>query len=442
MFSDTIFALSSGALPSAIAVVRIAGPNVTVVLERLVGFVPEPRRLILTSICDDGGEEIDKGFVAYFAAPYSFTGEDAAELQVHGSKAVVSALSRTLSAIPGLRPADAGEFSRRAHLNGKFDLTGAEALADLIAAETEEQRRFALGNARGRNAQLYQDWRRRLISARAMIEAELDFADEDDVQGGVGAETVRELTALRVEIENHIGNYRTAEIIREGFQVALVGPPNAGKSSLLNALVKRDAAIVSDEPGTTRDLVVVNLDLGGLKVVLTDTAGIRDGAGAVEQQGIERAREAAKLAQLVLVLHDITAAAEERTSDDYGSVMRVCTKVDLSDPKGSSLSDFPGCDILVSVKTGRGLPQLLELIGQCAANAVSKGSLVPFRERHVAELSDASRLLGMASQPEELDLALRAELLRRAGFALGKIIGDVDVEDILDVIFSRFCIGK
>ncbi|APH70271.1 tRNA uridine-5-carboxymethylaminomethyl(34) synthesis GTPase MnmE [Aquibium oceanicum] len=444
MFRDTIYALSSGNLPSAVAVVRLSGPHVREVLTTLVGSVPEPRQLVLATLRDLDGGVIDRGFVSYFAAPASFTGDDSAEFQVHGSIAVIAALFRTFAALPGLRTAEAGEFARRAHVNGKFDLTGAEALADLIEAETEAQRRFAIANASGRTSELYQSWRERIIHARAMIEAELDFSDEEDIPGAVGSTVWAGIAELRVEILEHIKGYRTSEIIRNGYQVALIGLPNAGKSSLLNALIRRDAAIVSEEPGTTRDLVVVNLDLCGVKVVLTDTAGLREGAGPVEQQGIERAREAGRSAQLVLRLHDLSASSDTTVQDRFENEIKVGTKSDLVGYSDlTTIEVGPLADLKVSAKTGAGLEALLERIREHAVTAVSTSqNLIPFRERHVAQLVEAERLLGNALTEDSLDLELKAELMRRASLALGRIIGDVDVEDVLDVIFSRFCIGK
>ena len=442
MFRETIYALSSGALPSAVAVIRLSGPHVREALTRIVGFVPEPRQLVLATMRNSSGEQIDRGFVSYFAAPASFTGEDAAELDSHGGKAVVAALLKELSSIAGLRPADPGEFARRAYLNGKFDLTGAEALGDLIEAETEGQRRFAVANTGGRTAALYQGWRERIIHTRAMIEAELDFADEGDIPESIGSTVLSSVTELRQEILSHIEGYSTAEIIREGFQVALIGPPNAGKSSLLNALVKRDVAIVSDEPGTTRDLVVVNLDLGGMKIVLTDTAGIREGAGKVEQQGIERARHAAGSAHLVLRLQDITAPPSFGLKDEYTDEIVVLTKIDLDERVSVGDPPDPG-HLAVSAKTGEGLDALLALLQERATKATgATGGFVPFRERHLVHLREAERLLGEFSAARNLGLELQAELLRGASLALGRIIGDVDVEDLLDVIFSRFCVGK
>ncbi|MGD9916081.1 MAG: tRNA uridine-5-carboxymethylaminomethyl(34) synthesis GTPase MnmE, partial [Rhizobiaceae bacterium] len=300
LFHDTIYALSSGRLPAGIAVVRISGRHARKALEVLAGTVPEPRQARFAVVRNGGGEELDRALKLYFPGPNSETGEDIAELHLHGGKALVAAVLAELSSMEGLRHAEAGEFTRRALLNGKIDLLSVEALGDLVAAETEGQRRFAQANNGAPQAALYSAWRERLVRARALIEAELDFADEADVPGSVSDQVWADVRALASEIERHIAGYRRAEIVRDGYQVVIVGPPNAGKSSLLNALARREAAIVSDEPGTTRDLVEVSLDLGGAKIVVTDTAGIRNGAGKVEGIGIERAKAKAAGADLVL----------------------------------------------------------------------------------------------------------------------------------------------
>ena len=252
------------------------------------------------------GRLLDHGLTVFFPGPASFTGEDSCELHVHGGRAVIGAILEAVAQIDGFRHAEAGEFSRRAFLNGKIDLTGAEALSDLVSAETEAQRRFALTNASGAQSELYGEWRRRIIHARAMIEAELDFSDQEDVPGSVSERVWADMQALIKAVDDHLATYRRAEIIRDGYKVVILGEPNAGKSSLLNALARRDVAIVTDEPGTTRDLVEVTLDLEGLKTIIVDTAGIRETAGKVEAIGIARAFEAAETADLILELRDLS----------------------------------------------------------------------------------------------------------------------------------------
>ena len=289
---DTIYALSSGGMPSGVAVVRISGGAVAAVAEIVCGGLPAARYASLKPIRSRNGELLYEALVIYFPGPASFTGEDVLEIHLHGSRAVAAAVLSELAGFTGLRMAEAGEFSRRAYLNGKKDLAAVEGLADLIAAETEAQRRFAQGNSSGVQSRLYQSWRQQIIDMRSLIEAELDFADEGDIAGSVSDLVWVDAARLGEEIRGHLAGFKRAEIVLDGFKVVLAGAPNAGKSSLLNALAKRDAAIVSDEPGTTRDLVDVSLDLGGMKVVLTDTAGIRAEPGRVEKNR-HRTRQAA-----------------------------------------------------------------------------------------------------------------------------------------------------
>ncbi|MDZ5697415.1 tRNA uridine-5-carboxymethylaminomethyl(34) synthesis GTPase MnmE [Chelativorans sp. M5D2P16] len=432
---DTIFALSSGALPSGVAVVRLSGPATAGVLERMTGSVPPPRRAKLTAIAN-GEDVLDRGLCLFFPGPTSFTGEDCGELHLHGGRAVVAAVLDTLGSLPGMRAAEAGEFTKRAFLHGKVDLTGAEALSDLIAAETEAQRRFALANSSEQHRMLYEGWRQQLIHARAMIEAELDFADESDVPGSVAETVWAEVTDLRAAISAHAATYRDAEILRDGYQVVILGAPNAGKSSLLNALARRDVAIVTDEPGTTRDILEVNLDIGGMKVVLTDTAGIREARGRVEAIGIERSLERAERADLVLLLEDAAAPVPFRGLPDR-PFLRVGNKSDLL------VGQSPDYDCLISTASGDGLERLLDLLRERSAGYRERaGEILPFRARHVALLNEAVESLDAALHGVPEDLELRAENLRVASAALGRVCGDIDVEDLLDTIFSSFCIGK
>lgn len=434
-FPDTIFALSTGGLPAGVAVIRLSGPHVQAALERLAGGVPAPRRAVLRRILDEAGAPIDHGLVLFFEGPASFTGEDCAELHLHGGRSVVSATLAALAALPGLRAAEAGEFTRRAFINGKIDLTGAEALADLIAAETETQRRMALANAEGGQAQLYSSWRHRLLHARAMIEAELDFADEADVPGSVSGTVWADMAALAQEVGNHIDGYRAGEIVRDGFRVVLVGAPNAGKSSLLNALARRDVAIVTDVPGTTRDLVEVALDLDGMKVLVTDTAGIRSTSDVVERIGVDRALEAAARADLVVQLIDPAGDLAQACGDWDAPTIRVWSKAD----KGET-PEQEGQGI--SALTGIGMAELIAEIARRARGAAAPaGGTVPSRLRQV-ELLRACRSHIESALLDGDGLELRAEELRLAGDALGRITGAIDVEDLLGVIFSEFCIGK
>ncbi len=441
IFKDTIFALSSGRLPAGVAIIRISGSRTRLALETMAGAVPEDRRAAYRAVRSPrSGEMLDRGLVLFFDGPGSFTGEDCAEFHLHGGKAVVAAALEELSSMDGFRHAEAGEFTRRAFLNGKLDLVGAEALADLIGAETEAQRRFAVANADGRQTELYAAWRQRIVRGRAMIEAELDFADESDVPGSVSDQVWADMAALAQEIETHVEGYRSAEVIRDGYQVVILGAPNAGKSSLLNAMARREVAIVTDEPGTTRDLVEVTLDLGGLKVVMVDTAGIREASGYVESIGVERALERARLADLVLELIALDEPIIAPAGEIAAPKLRIGSKSDL---KGRTTGAASSYEFEISARSGFGLSDLLAEVARRATEAAGlAGEVLPSRMRHVELLRRCVGSLRQAVESETLPLELRAEELRDAGFNLGKISGAVDVEDLLDTIFSEFCIGK
>lgn len=440
-FADTIFALSSGGVPAGVAVLRISGRGARLAVERLVGEVPAPRSAALRSIRNRSGELLDRGLVLWFPGPASFTGEDCAELHVHGGKAVTAAIMRELGCEKGYRLAEAGEFTRRAFVNGKLDLPGAEALADLVAAETESQRRLAvLGGGLWSNA-TYADWSARLTQARAYVEAELDFSDEGDVPGDTAAHIWREIGNLAEEMRVHLAEFERAEIVRHGYRVVVAGPPNVGKSSLLNALARRDVAIVSDEPGTTRDLIEVALDLEGQKVVLVDTAGLRESDSVVERMGIQRARAAAASADLVLELREMPGWRlpdgnfEQEVIE--GERMTVGTKCDLFDVVGDAVPEFR-----ISAKTGDGINVLLGAIGRKARGAAGEFvSGAPGSARQQSAIAEAAGALE-ASCNAGLALELRAEEMRRADAALGRLVGRVGVEDVLGAIFARFCVGK
>jgi tRNA modification GTPase len=441
-FVDTIVALSSGRLPAGVAIIRASGPHVRFVIETISGAVPEPRAAAYRPLKRRDGALLDKGLVLFFPGPNSFTGEDVGEFQVHGSRAVVAAVIDEMASIEGVRHAEPGEFTRRAFLNGRLDLTETEALADLINAETEAQRRFALLNASGAQRGLYLGWRQRLVHARAMIEADIDFADEEDVPGSVADAVWAEIRSMMVEIADHIEGFHAAEIIRDGFDVVILGAPNSGKSSLFNALVKREAAIVTSEAGTTRDLLEVALDIGGVRVRVTDTAGIRDGAGPVESIGIERARARAETADLLLVLEDM----QSPIGFDLGLMatpqLSIGAKADLADT-ATPLRQGKPYDLVISAHEGTGLSTLLAEIGNRAADAVGQaGDVLPSRMRHVELLRETLAHVSEAADRADLPLDLRSESLRLASHSLGRIAGAVDVEDLLDVIFSQFCIGK
>ncbi|TRC74886.1 tRNA uridine-5-carboxymethylaminomethyl(34) synthesis GTPase MnmE [Mesorhizobium sp. WSM4310] len=439
---DSIVALSSGRLPAGVAVLRISGPRTRFVVETIAGGMVKDRAALLRRLKAPDGTILDSGLVIFFPGPASFTGEDVAEFHVHGGRAVVARMLETIAGFEGVRHAEPGEFTRRAFLNGKFDLVETEALADLVSAETEAQRRFAVQNAEGVQSELYMSWRRRLIHARAMIEAEIDFADEEDVPGSVSDTVWSDVRAMIGEIDRHIAGFHAAEIIRDGFEVVILGAPNAGKSSLFNALARRDAAIVTDEPGTTRDLLEVTLDLGGLRVKLTDTAGLREAPGKVEAIGIEKARAKADRADLLLLLEDALSPKVVGQVPTTAPLLHVGTKVDLLEEQAAG--DAAGrYDFVISVVNGTGVEALLAEIGRRAAVAAGDvGDILPSRLRHVELLGEANRHLLRAAAEGAAGQELRAEELRLAADSLGRIVGAIDVEDMLDVIFSQFCIGK
>lgn len=439
---DTIFALSSGHPPAGVAIIRLSGPAVRFGLETLIGSIPDARTACLSNIYDSSGTLLDRGIVLFFPAPHSFTGEDVAELHIHGGRASINAVLAFLSRISGFRMAEPGEYTRRAFENGRMDLTAVEGLSDLIRAETEAQRKQALGQADGGLNSLYQGWAKRLTHARAMIEAELDFSDEEDIPGSVTDRIWPDMHLLSLEIENHLENAKAGEIVRDGFRIALIGPPNAGKSSLLNRLAQRDVAIVSPTPGTTRDVVEVRLDLGGHLVLMQDTAGLRESGDDIEIEGMRRSRATAENADLVLELRDLTDSGnflEAGTRYDEASLM-VWTKADLAESIDSSLE---ASGFHVSNTTGYGIEALVADITERLSKQVrGSAEVLPTRMRHVQLLKQCQGDLVGAIDDHQKPIEIRSENLRSAALALGKITGTVDVEDLLGVIFSEFCVGK
>ena len=464
--TDTICAPASGGGRAGIAVFRVSGPNAFGVLRRLTGRSAfEPRRVYRAEFSDPAtGEVVDDGLALYFPAPNSFTGEDVAEIHVHGGRAVaadmLSAILAVGGAAGGVRLAEPGEFTRRAFMNGKMDLTAAEALADLVDAETTAQRRQARRQLSGALGDLCLDWRARLVQAIAWFEAEIDFSDED-LPGGLAARTASEIDTIRSEIDLRLADRRTGERIRDGLRVAIVGPPNAGKSTLLNCLAGRDAAIVSGTAGTTRDVIEVHLDLGGYAVILADTAGIRapgdalgDAPGdAIEAEGVRRAARTAEEADVRLVVLD-GAAWPEVPTDIIGAAgpddMVVLNKCDLIDSRliDSGLMDADPVNgklnvppLVVSALNGHGMDLVVAELTR-RVSRLSGGGEAPVvtRARHRAALEQCAEALTRFDPHNSSELA--AEDLRLAARSLGRVIGEVDVEDILDVIFRDFCIGK
>jgi tRNA modification GTPase len=441
--ADTIYAPATGAGRAGIAIIRISGAATQTALAALTGrrhFVP--RRATRVRLRDRHGMALDDALGLWFPAPASFTGEDVAELHVHGGRAVSAAVLGALAGIAGLRPAEPGEFSRRAFRNGKLDLTQAEALADLVAAETAAQHRQALRQLEGALGTLYDDWRRRMVAAMALLEAEIDFADED-VPPDLHLRVREETAALRRDVEAHLANGTRGQRIREGLSVVLVGPPNAGKSSLLNALAGREAAIVDRAPGTTRDVVEVPMDIAGLPVVLADTAGLRSGEGAVEQEGVRRARSRAASADLRIVVLDgaVWPAIDAETQAVLdGDSLIVFNKSDLG--RGVGGVAINGRNVLqVSALLGDGLRELQVELGERLSRRFGDDEApAPTRLRHRRLLETCAAALQRAEHLEDPELV--AEELRAASAALGRIVGRIDVEEVLDVVFREFCIGK
>jgi tRNA modification GTPase len=436
---QTIFALSSGRLPSAIAIVRLSGSQAGSVLQRLAGRLPAPRMATRVLLRDDAGEPIDDAVVLWFPGPASATGEDVAELHVHGGRAVLSTLFACLSVHPDLRPAEPGEFTRRAFENGKIDLTEAEGLDDLIHADTDRQRRQALRQLKGLLGDKARDWRHQIIEASALIEAGIDFADEGDVPEELMAPAIGRIKVLLGEIEAVLVSQSRSERLRDGLTVVIAGPPNAGKSTLMNQLARREVAIVSPYAGTTRDVIEVQLDLDGYPMTMIDTAGIRDTADPVEQEGVRRARARAADADLVLWLSEAGSSGTDHQSE--APLWMIQNKIDLAgaedDPEGVAPV------FRISAKRGDGIPALIDALVSFARDyfGTSEAGLIT-RERQRRTLEETATALRRSIDTVGLGEELAAEELRVAAFALGKLLGRVDVEDLLDVIFREFCIGK
>jgi tRNA modification GTPase len=469
---ETIFAPATAPGRAGVAIVRVSGPAAGPIAMKLAGRLPPARRASLVTLREPAsGEVLDRAILLWLPGPASFTGEDTVELSLHGGRAVVAGVLDALGRQPGLRLAEAGEFTRRAFDNGRIDLTRAEGLADLVDAETAAQRRRALAESDGASARLYDSWRERLLEARALVEAALDFADEPDVATASVQKGLAAADDLASALRRHLADGRRGEIVQTGFRVVLSGAPNAGKSSVLNALARRDIAIVSDEPGTTRDVLEARLEIAGHLVVVADTAGLREAAGAIEREGMRRAKGAAAAAHLVLWLVAPEASAADRwppadltagpPEGERATVLRVASKADLLTGGLAELPASPdGFAARVSAMSGDGTEQLVAVIArEIAARTGDGDDAVVANVRHRLELEAALGHLQRASDlagrgvsagggphPGTLEIegveALVAEDLRLAAGALGRITGRVDVEDVLGRIFSRFCIGK
>jgi tRNA modification GTPase len=433
--ADTILAPAT-ALGGGVAILRVSGPLAAGIAVQLSGIDALTPRLaeLVTLRYPGSGKILDKGLLVYFKGPHSFTGEDIAEFHIHGGRAIADTVMRAiLSLDPTIRLAEGGEFSKRAYLNGKIDLTEAEAIADLVAAETDVQAEQALAQMNGALRELYEEWRAQLVRLLSHMEAAIDFVDEEDVPADLLRDTNTKITTLTRALEAHLDDNNIGERLRDGFSVAVIGAPNAGKSSLVNALAKRDVAIVSHIAGTTRDAIEVHLNLGGYPVILVDTAGLRDTDDPVESIGIQRARKRAEHADLVLALFDGTqkrdAEIEKQITD---KTIVVTTKADLA-PTAEGLA--------VSATTHKNLDLLVKtLTDAIRALAQRPTGAVLTRARHREAVTETrNHLLRAIENPQP---ELKAEDMRLAARALGKLTGRVDVEDLLDVIFSEFCIGK
>lgn len=426
---DTIFALASARGKAGVGVIRLSGPSAWEAVSALGGPLPKPRRASVRRLMS-GADVLDEALVLLFEKGASFTGETAAELQVHGAAATIAAVLRALSERPGLRMAEPGEFTRRALENGRLDLAQVEGLADLIDAETEAQRKQALRVLSGAIGTRAEGWRRDLIRAAALLEATIDFADED-VPVDVGPEVSELMARVAADLHHESAGVRAAERIRDGYEVAIVGRPNAGKSTLLNALAGRDAAITSEIAGTTRDVIEVRMDLGGLPVTLLDTAGLRESDDRIEAIGVERALQRARTADLRIFLldgQDVPLLPPE--SDD----LLVWGKADIAAHEG----------LAVSGHTGQGLDALIAAVSERLSERAARAGVMT-RERH--RLAMISSIASLESAEAEVKgglgrTELAAEQLRRAIRALDSLVGRVDVEDLLDEIFASFCIGK
>ncbi|MBM3519323.1 MAG: tRNA uridine-5-carboxymethylaminomethyl(34) synthesis GTPase MnmE [Alphaproteobacteria bacterium] len=438
---DTIFAVASGAGRAAIAVLRVSGPRAVELVTALAGNLPRPRLATLRTLTNQTtGEILDRGLVLWMPGPHSATGEDVAEFHVHGGSTVIAGLCQELARHRSVRPAEAGELTRRAFANGRIDLVEAEGLADLLAAETPMQRRLALGLMLGAASARYEEWRSRLLRALAMVEAAIDFSEESDVARYALVGLDSDVKALAAEMSAALAGYALAREIRSGITVVLAGPPNTGKSSLLNRLAEREAAIVSPRPGTTRDVIEVRMELGGMAVTVMDTAGLRQAAGdEIENEGMARTRARAGAANLLIwvAAQDVaeSLAIEKGLSPD----LVLLNKSDLAQER---VKESENRVLPVSAKTGAGIAELVARLAEMLRERYHRAeSAVIVRERHRAAVTESIRMLNdfdLNGRP----LEMKAESLRLAAHALGRVTGHIDVESLLDAIFAEFCIGK
>jgi len=434
--NGTIFAPATASGKAGVAVIRVSGPKALEAVKKMTAIkTPVPRKAMFSEIHTPDGTAVDNGLVLYFPCPNSFTGEDVVEFQTHGGRAIISAVLSGLAQIGGFRPAGRGEFTRRAVENGKMDLTAAEGLADLVDAETEQQRKQALRQMGGALAKIYEDWHDRLLHVLAWMEAYIDFPEEE-IPEDVSADVRGKIAGLMSEIQVHLNDGRRGEKLRDGFQIAIIGAPNAGKSSLMNRLAQRDVAIVSSTAGTTRDIIEVRLDINGYPVIVADTAGLRDTDEEIEAEGVRRAKARAEEADLVLWLSDALKGKNNTETEkiDSEKIFRIMNKADQTEPQNDG-------NIWISAKTGQGIDVLLDRIGRFVEEKMAlreEPSLT--RLRHRKALEECLQCLNSSLKAPEIELM--TEDLRMAMRSLGKITGQVQVEELLDVIFKDFCIGK
>jgi tRNA modification GTPase len=436
---DTIFAMSSGAGRAGVAVVRLSGPASSDVVLSICGTLPEPRRASLRTLRDPvTSDVIDRGLVLWLPGPHTATGEDMAEFHVHGSPAVLVSLLERLSSMAGCRLAEAGEFTRRAFGNQRIDLVEAEGLADLLSAETDAQRRQAMRQFLGQASYVYGEWRNSVLSALAMVEASIDFVEEDGVADAARLSVRQHISALIQHLTDAMAASETAGLVREGVRVVIGGAANAGKSSLLNWLAGRDAAIVSPVAGTTRDVIETRIVMSGVPVLLSDTAGLRLSVGdEIEEIGMARAEKA--MADADVVIWVTAPDVEDVAMPARGADLRVLNKIDLSE---NMIRLRNNSDVQVSVRSGEGMAGLSAALSRLVESKISKSqNAIVVRERHRVAIQDSIRILNEVIRTE-LPLELMADELRRVSRLMGSITGHVDVEDVLGKIFSEFCIGK
>lgn len=446
MDNQTIYALSTVYGKSGVAVIRISGNNALAALKKMTSLDTtkiKPRYAYFVSLKNNEGNTLDKCLILYFKAPNSFTGEDIVEIQTHGSKAVISGVLSTLAQIEGFRMAEPGEFSKRAFYNGKMDLTEAEGLADLIDAETSEQQKYAMRQMEGGLKNLYDDWREQLLKILAHLEAFIDFPDED-IPNNVMSEMKNNVFKLENSVYEHLKSDNIGERLREGFRVVIVGPPNAGKSSLLNAIANREAVIVSDIAGTTRDAIDIHLDIKGYPVMFTDTAGLREANEEIEKKGIEIAYSKIKSADFIICLFDASKDGvqifDNIRKSFKNNTLLVANKCDKLTSEQCSVLEKQGC-ILISAKQKEGISQILDRIYEFICERfTSNSNLLITRSRYREALQEVMENLQHFSFDKEIELT--AEDIRLAARALGKITGRIEVNEILDKIFGDFCIGK